>query len=129
MSVKTIENMVNWIEDNIMRNPTLTEMSNYVGYSPFYCSSKFHENVGVTFKQYISKRRLSLAAIKVKDTKIRFLDIALKYGFSSQEAFTRAFVSNYGCTPNEYRKKKLTNIELYMKPNIFPVSNNKDIID
>ncbi len=64
--------MVNWIEDNIMRNPTLTEMSNYVGYSPFYCSSKFHENVGVTFKQYISKRRLSLAAIKVKDTKVRF---------------------------------------------------------
>ncbi|WP_434297766.1 helix-turn-helix transcriptional regulator [Clostridium sporogenes] len=129
MSVKTIENMVNWIEDNIMRNPTLTEMSSYVGYSPFYCSSKFHENVGVTFKQYISKRRLSLAAIKVKDTKVRFLDIALKYGFSSQEAFTRAFVSNYGCTPNEYRKKKLTNIELYMKPNIFSVSNNENISD
>jgi len=129
LSAKTIETMVNWIEDNIMKKPTLTEMSNYIGYSPFYCSSKFHENVGITFKQYISKRRLSLASIKVKDTKIRFLDIALKYGFSSQEAFTRAFVSNYGCTPNEYRKKKLTNIELYMKPNIFPVSNNENISD
>ncbi|AVQ46302.1 helix-turn-helix transcriptional regulator [Clostridium sporogenes] len=128
MSVKTIENMVNWIEDNIMRNPTLTEMSSYVGYSPFYCSSKFHENVGVTFKQYISKRRLSLAAIKVKDTKVRFLDIALKYGFSSQEAFTRAFVATYGCTPNQYRKR-LTNIQLYMKPNVFPVPQNKTLSD
>lgn len=106
MSVKTIENMVNWIEDNIMGNPTLTEMSNHVGYSPFYCSAKFRENVGITFKQYISKRRLSLAAIEVRNTQNRFLDIAFKYGFSSQEAFTRAFVDAYGCTPKQYRKMK-----------------------
>lgn len=124
MSVETIVNMVNWIEDNITENPTLAEMSYYVGYSPFYCSSRFHENVGITFKQYISKRKLSLAAIEVKNTQSRFLDIALKYGFSSQEAFTRAFVGAYGCTPKQYRKR-LINIQLYMKPNIFPVQNDR----
>ncbi len=125
MSVETIVNMVNWIEDNITENPTLTEMSNYVGYSPFYCSSRFHENVGITFKKYISKRRLSLAAIEVKNTHYRLLDIALKYGFSSQETFTRAFVGTYGCTPNQYRKR-LINIQLYMKPNIFLMSKDDE---
>ncbi len=44
MSVETIENMVDWIEDNITDNPTLDDMSRYVGYSSFYCSAKFHEN-------------------------------------------------------------------------------------
>jgi AraC-like DNA-binding protein len=116
--------MVNWIEVNITGNPTLAEMSNYVGYSRFYCLNKFHEHVGVTFKQYLSKRRLTIAAIEVKNTQNRLLDIALKYGFSCQESFTRAFVDAYGCTPNQYRKT-LTTIQLYLKPNILPVSNNE----
>jgi len=126
MSIETIENMVNWIENNLTSNLTLGEMSNHVGYSPFYCSAKFHENLGITFRQYISKRRLSLAAVEVKNTKFRFLDIALKYGFSSQEAFTRAFVDTYGCTPNQYRNT-LTNIQLFMKPNLFPVMKDESM--
>lgn len=124
MSIQTVENMVNWIEVNITRNPTLAEMSNYVGYSQFYCSNKFHEYMGITFKQYLSKRRLTLAAIEVKNTQDRLLDIALKYGFSCQESFTRAFVDAYRYTPNQYRKTS-TNIQLYVRPNILPVANNE----
>ena len=105
MSLQTIESMLNWIEENITGNPTLAEMSEHVGYSPFYCSAKFHESVGMTFKKYLSQRRMSLAALEVKNTQVRFLDIALKYGFSSQEAFTRAFAAAYGCTPNGYRRQ------------------------
>ena len=107
MSAKVIENMVNWIEDNLTGNPTLSEMSEYIGYSPYYCSTKFHESVGITFKQYVAKRKLCLAAKDITDTNSRFLDIALKYGFSSQEAFTRAFADTYGCTPFKYRKGKI----------------------
>lgn len=104
MSVKTIENMVDWIENNIDKNPTLDEMSRHVGYSPFYCSAKFHEYVGVSFKDYIRNRKLSLAALSLKNTNKRIIDIAFEYGFSSHEAFTRAFVKAYGYTPFKYRK-------------------------
>lgn len=107
MSINTIQNMINWIEDNITENPTLIQMSDFVGYSPFYCSTKFRENMGVTFKKYIAKRKLTLAAIEIKDTPTKLLDIAVKYGFSSQEAFTRAFTDTYGCTPNQFRKEKI----------------------
>lgn len=105
MSVKTLESMVEWIEYNIRENPTLGEMSRYAGYSSFYCSAKFHEHVGMTFKQYIAKRRLCLAEVEIRNTGRSFLDIALDYGFSSQEAFTRAFANAYGCTPYQYRKQ------------------------
>ncbi len=105
MSVNAIETMVEWIENNIMNHVTLSEMSHVVGYSPYYCSVKFHEVVGITFKQYVAKRRMSLAAEDVIKTDKKFLDIALTYGFSSQEAFTRAFSSEYGCTPYQFRKK------------------------
>lgn len=119
MSVNAIETMVEWIEDNLMNHPTLSEMSDVVGYSPFYCSVKFHETVGVTFKQYVAKRRMSLASEDIKETSQKFLEIALKYGFSSQEAFTRAFVSEYGCTPFQFRKKSIL-IHTFIRPAIIP---------
>lgn len=96
--------MVNWVEENIKRNPTLEEMSEQVGYSPFYCSSKFHEYVGVTFKKYVAKRKLSLAALEIQTTNRNLIDIAIDFGFSSHEAFTRAFVNAYDYTPYQYRK-------------------------
>lgn len=123
MSIKTVENMVNWIEDNITMDPTLGDMSRYVGYSQFYCSKKFHEHVGITFKQYIAKRRLSLAAMEVRNTQHRLLDIALKYGFSSPESFARAFVSTYGYTPSQYRKLA-TDTGLYAESPMLPLQNN-----
>lgn len=101
---EVIQKMIDWIEDNISNNPTLLEMSFQIGYSPFYCSRKFHEIVGMTLKSYIAGRRLCKATLEIRDTNERILDIAIKYGFSSQEALTRAFVSEYGCTPAHYRK-------------------------
>lgn len=105
MSVKTVEIMVDWIKDNITQNPTLEQMAEFVGYSPFYCSAKFHEVVGITFKQYISKQKLEYAKHEVLNTEKRLIDIAVEYGFHSHESFTRAFMKEFGCPPIKYREK------------------------
>lgn len=105
LSAETIVKMVDWVDKNIKENITLEDMSYHFGYSSFYCSAKFHEHVGVTFKQYTARRRLNLAAIEIKNSRRRLLDIAMDYGFSSQEAFTRAFVDFFKCTPYQYRKQ------------------------
>lgn len=91
MSVRTIEDMIDWVEENIENDPALTKMANHVGYSEFYCSAKFHEYVGIPFKEYVFRRKLSLAAENLAKTNTRIIEIAVQYGFSSQEAFTRAF--------------------------------------
>ena len=41
---------------------------------------------------------------EVRDSSRPLLDIALDYGFSSHEAFTRAFEQIYGMTPSDYRR-------------------------
>ena len=83
---ETVQKMIDWIEAHLTENPSLLEMSNQIGYSPYYCSNRFHEIVGMTFKSYVAGRRLARAALEIRDTKIRILDIAIKYGYSSQEA-------------------------------------------
>ncbi len=106
MSLKTIENMIDWVEANLKDEPTLDKMSFYVGYSSFYCSTKFHEVVGVSFKEYIMRRKLTQAAIELRETGHRIIDIAVNYGFSSNEAFSRAFLKRYGYSPSQFRKKQ-----------------------
>ncbi len=106
MSIQTISSMVDWVEANISREPTLDQMSEHVGYSSYYCSSKFHENIGLSFKSYVIKRKLTSASLDLLRSNDRIIDIALKYGFSSHEAFTRSFLREFGCTPSKFRREK-----------------------
>lgn len=101
---ETVQKMIDWIENNICENPSLIKMSKQIGYSSYYCSVQFHKISGMTIKSYISNRRLALATIELRDTSKRIIDIAIKYGYSSQEAFTRAFSMMFECTPASYRR-------------------------
>lgn len=112
MSASTVENMIKYIEDNIHNNPTLEKMASCVGYSEYYCSSKFHEFTGVTFKEYVLKRKLSLAAKCLIETDDKILDVAVNYGFSSNEAFSRAFCKEYGYSPKRFRLNR-PDVKLY----------------
>lgn len=121
---KAVQQVLDWIEDNIMNDCTLLDMSRQIGYSPYYCSSRFHAITGKTIRSYVAGRKLSHAAIEIRDTHARILDIAVKYGFSSQEAFTRAFKTVFGCTPAAYRKHPQP-IPLTIKKNVLFPDNQR----
>ncbi|MGE6578601.1 helix-turn-helix transcriptional regulator [Paenibacillus xylanexedens] len=83
---------------------TLRFLSRRLGYSEFYTTTKFKEIAGMQFRDYLRHRKLAFALKEVRDSERGMLDIAFNYGFSSHEAFTRAFKGTYGVTPSEYRK-------------------------
>lgn len=83
---------------------TLRSLSARLGYSEFYTTRKFREISGLQFREYLRRRRLAFALKEVRDGEKSFLEIALDHGFSSHEAFTRAFKAAYGVTPSDYRK-------------------------
>ncbi|WP_261321675.1 helix-turn-helix transcriptional regulator [Enterococcus raffinosus] len=83
---------------------TLRRLSRKLGYSEFYTTRKFKEISGMAFREYLRQRKLAFALKEVRDNEKSFLDIAFDYGFSSHEAFTRAFKQMYGVAPSEYRR-------------------------
>lgn len=103
---QTIQQSINFIESNILNELSLKEISSNVSYSTWYVSRMFHKFTDISIQSYIKKRRLSLAAIELRDTKIKIIDIAIKYNYGSQEAFTRAFYDLFKISPNDYRNKK-----------------------
>lgn len=84
---------------------TLRFLSRKLGYSEFHTTRKFKEITGMQFRDYLRNRKLAFTLKEVRDSNKSLLDIAFDYGFSSHEAFTRAFKSTYGITPSEYRKE------------------------
>ena len=84
---------------------TLRFLSRKLGYSEFHTTRKFKEISGMQFRDYLRHRKLAFALKEVRDSEKSLLDIAFDYGFSSHEAFTRAFKGTYGVTPSGYRKK------------------------
>jgi AraC-like DNA-binding protein len=84
---------------------TLREIARKNGYSEFHMTRKFKELAGISLRDYLRKRRLAFALIDLRDTDRTILDIAVDYGFSSQEAFCRSFKATYGIPPSTYRAK------------------------
>ena len=84
---------------------TLSRLSQKLGFSEYYVSRKFRIISGMQLRDYLRFRRLAFALRELRDSDKGILDIAVEYGFSSHEAFTRAFKDAYGLTPCEYRKK------------------------
>ena len=82
---------------------TLAALAREIGYSESVTSRRFHELAGMKLKDYLRYRRLAFALKEVRDTRDSILHIAVRYGFSSNEAFTRAFTEAYGVSPREYR--------------------------
>lgn len=68
----------------------------------------------ISVHDYIVRRRMMLAARRInRNPEESILDVALEYGYSSNEAFTRAFRKVWYCNPSEFRKKRF--MELFPK--------------
>ena len=100
---KTVEEIDDHIRRKTDEEMTLSALSEKLGYSSSYISRKFKEISGMQFRDYQRLRKLAFAVKEIRDSNKSLLDIALNYGFSSHEAFTRAFKDAYGITPSEYR--------------------------
>lgn len=65
----------------------------------------FSYMTGMTLTEYVRRRRLTLAADDLRLTDAPVVDIAVKYGYDSAAAFSRAFVRQHGITPSTYRRE------------------------
>ena len=86
-----------------MDDMTLDTLAAYAGFSRYTLSRMFRQHTGLTFTQYLSKRRVDMAMELLSGTKMPVTQVALQCGFNSIATFNRVFREVKGCTPTQYR--------------------------
>ena len=91
---KQIQYVVNVIDESIKAHQdeflTLKYFGRSAGLFRVHTARKFKAISGMVFRDYLRRRKLAFALKEVRDSEKGILEIALDYGFSSHEAFTRA---------------------------------------
>lgn len=70
---------------------------------------------GITLSEYIRRRKLTKAAFELQSTDCKVIDIAVKYGYESSDAFCVAFKKMHGVSPAAARQR---NIKLKSYPRL-----------
>ncbi|WLD94212.1 AraC family transcriptional regulator [Alkalihalobacillus sp. AL-G] len=92
-----------YIEENLTYDIDIKEAARLAFCSEYHFKRMFSFLAGVTLTEYIRRRRLTLAAFELKDSKVKVIDIAIKYGYNSPDSFARAFQNLHGIKPSEAR--------------------------
>jgi AraC family transcriptional regulator len=93
-----------YIEAHIDDDLALDDAAGVTAYSPYHFGRLFYYIADMSLAEYIRKRKMSLAAIKLQSGNEKVLDLALRYGYDSADSFTRAFVKQHGVTPSQARQ-------------------------
>ncbi|WP_028546257.1 AraC family transcriptional regulator [Paenibacillus taiwanensis] len=95
---------LHYIEANLTSTIDMKEVAKHAQCSEYHFTRMFSYLAGITLSEYIRRRRLTLAALELYNSKIRVVDIAIKYGYGSADSFARAFYGIHGITPSEARQ-------------------------
>lgn len=100
--IDAVQRMQDYIKLNLNTNITMADLAKVSQYSPWYSYRLFVKCLHMTPVVYIRRLRLSESALRLRDEKIKILDVAYDTGFQSVDGYQRAFYKEFGCNPYEY---------------------------
>lgn len=95
-SLRSMNNALEYIEEHLTEEIDYSEVSKIAYCSEYHFKRMFSFLAGISLSEYIRRRRLTLAALDLKDRDLRIIDVAVKYGYNSADSFSRAFHSLHG---------------------------------
>ncbi|WP_096435659.1 AraC family transcriptional regulator [Alteribacter populi] len=100
------ENMnaaVSYIEAHLDEEINYEEVAKITCFSEHHFKRMFSFIAGISLTEYVRRRRLTLAAFVLKESDMRVIDVAIKYGYNSPDSFSRAFQTLHEVAPSSVK--------------------------
>lgn len=110
--IEMLQKAICYVEEHLLEDIHFDDVARQVNLSPYEFHRAFSFMSGMTLNTYIRNRRLSLAGQELAQTDKKIIDIAMKYGFETQDGFTKAFTRFHGVAP-KYAKEAGTQLVLF----------------
>ena len=98
-----LKKMLAWIDDNLGKNISVSQIAGTVNICPRECQRIFHQYLHYSPIEYVRRKRIFQAARQLSATSSSVTDIALNCGFPNPSYFSTQFKAFMGSTPSEYR--------------------------
>ncbi len=95
---------IEYIESHLLDELNMPTIAAATGNLESDIQKTFYALTGISIVEYVRRRRLSLAGYELQKGGESVLDVALKYGYTSPDSFTRAFRQMHGITPSAVKK-------------------------
>ncbi|WLI78902.1 helix-turn-helix domain-containing protein [Kosakonia sp. H02] len=96
-----------WIDDNIDRPLRIEEVAMRAGYSKWHLQRLFQQVLQIPLGFYIREKRLESAAQALLESGQTVMSVSTRYGYDSQQTFTRIFTRKYRMPPGVWRRHTL----------------------
>ena len=106
---------IDYIERNLDGEIDMDKVAQIMCQSKTSFQRSFSLIMNISINEYIRKRRMTLAAIMLRNTDAKVIDLALQFGYESPESFARSFKEIHGVTPSAARKRT---VQLNLFPRI-----------
>lgn len=100
-----IEQAKRYISNHINRKVTRQEVAAHVHLNESYFSRLFHQQTGLTFKDYIMYEKMERAKELLRESKLSVSIVASKVGSDNFSHFCKMFKKITNHTPQEYRRR------------------------
>lgn len=101
--------MLRFVDREYMQITNIGEVAKALSYSEYYLSHLFREKMGITLKEYITKKKIAYASELLRTSELTVEHIAETLNFSSPHTFRRVFKQHMSMTPMEYKTKTIAN--------------------
>ncbi|WP_066074291.1 AraC family transcriptional regulator [Neobacillus soli] len=101
--VESLQRAIDYMEEHLLDDLSMEDIAKQAHVSEFHFQRTFTILTDISVGEYLRRRRLTLAAQELSNTGCRIIDIALKYGYDTPEAFSKAFRRQHGLTPSQAR--------------------------
>lgn len=106
---KRMHRVLEHIDQHLDEALNLEMLAEVAHFSSFHFHRLFSAWMGETLGDYLRRRRLEVAAMRLaSQPRLSVLDAALSVGFGSGESFARAFRNRFGCSPTDWRAQQMT---------------------
>lgn len=95
---------IDYMEVHLLDDISIGRIAEQANVSVFHFQRLFAVLTDMSVGEYLRRRRLTLAADELSRSNARIIDLALKYGYDTPEAFSKAFRRQHGISPSEARR-------------------------
>ncbi len=100
-----LKNAIAYINNNLNRDISLSDVADAVKLTPNHLSSIFKKHLCISYIDYLCEQRLEQSKALISDRELSISKISRMVGFNSPAYFTERFKKRFGISPLKYRNE------------------------